>query len=106
MTPIIRLIMGRPGGTQSYPIVPLKYIEYGFGYIIIRSPYTPYSVYLGGTIHWDLSYPQLASFPTLTPDLEAGTPILLGLNMVNIWEYNIRGLFIKDYLPLFPAGNP
>ena len=33
------------------PIVPLKYIEYGFGYIIIRSPYTPYSIYLRGIIH-------------------------------------------------------
>ena len=28
--------------------VPLKSIEYGFGYIIIRSPYTPYSTYLRG----------------------------------------------------------
>ena len=28
-------------------IVPLKY---GFGCIIIRSPYTPYSIYLRGTI--------------------------------------------------------
>ena len=27
-------------------IVPLKQIEYGFGYIIIRSPYTPFSIYL------------------------------------------------------------
>ena len=26
------------------------WIEYGFEYIIIRSPYTPYSVYLKGTI--------------------------------------------------------
>ena len=25
------------------PIAPLKEIEYGFGYIIMRSPYTPYS---------------------------------------------------------------
>ena len=33
-------------------IVPLKEIEYGFGYIIIiiRSPYTPQSIYLRGTI--------------------------------------------------------
>ena len=30
-------------------IVPLKQTEYGFGYIIIRSPYTPYSIYLRGT---------------------------------------------------------
>ena len=28
--------------------VPLKQIEYGFGYII--PPYTPYSIYLRGTI--------------------------------------------------------
>ena len=31
-------------------IVPLKYIEYGFGYIIIRSPYTPDSIYLMGPV--------------------------------------------------------
>ena len=24
--------------------------DYGFGYIIIRYPYTPYSIYLGGTV--------------------------------------------------------
>ena len=34
-------------------IVPLERIEYGFGYIIIRSPYTPYSIYLSGTIGWE-----------------------------------------------------
>ena len=32
------------------PRVPLKYTEYGFGHIIIRSPYTPYSIYLRGAI--------------------------------------------------------
>ena len=26
-------------------------IEYGLGYIIIRSPYTPNSIYLSGTIY-------------------------------------------------------
>ena len=31
-------------------VVPLKRIEYGFGYIIVRSPYIPYSIYLRGTI--------------------------------------------------------
>ena len=31
-------------------LVPLRYIEYGFGYIIIRSPHTTYSIYLRGTI--------------------------------------------------------
>ena len=30
--------------------VPLKQIEFGLGYNIIRSPYTPYSIYLRGTI--------------------------------------------------------
>ena len=34
----------------SPSIVPLKVIEYGFGKITIRSPYTPYSIYLRGTI--------------------------------------------------------
>ena len=29
---------------------PLKYIEYGFGYIIVRFPPTPYSIYLRGTV--------------------------------------------------------
>ena len=43
-------------GSTSNPepleaIVPLKKIEYGFGYIIIRSPYTPYSIYLRRTIN-------------------------------------------------------
>ena len=32
-------------------ILPLKLIEYGFGYVIIRSPNTPYSIDLRGTIH-------------------------------------------------------
>ena len=31
-------------------IVSLKRIEYGFGYIIITSPHTPYSIYLRGTM--------------------------------------------------------
>ena len=31
-------------------IVFLKEIEYGFGYIIIRSPCTPYSIFLRGVI--------------------------------------------------------
>ena len=31
-------------------IAPLKLIEYGFGYIIIRSPYAPYYFYLRGTV--------------------------------------------------------
>ena len=30
--------------------VPPKKIEYGFGYVIVRPPYTPYSIYLRGTI--------------------------------------------------------
>ena len=32
-------------------IVPLKFIEYGFGYLITRSPSSPYSIYLSGIIH-------------------------------------------------------
>ena len=31
-------------------IIPLKKIEDGFGYIIVRSSYTPYSIYRRGTI--------------------------------------------------------
>ena len=31
-------------------IVPLKSIEYGFGYMIITSPYPLCSIYLSGTI--------------------------------------------------------
>ena len=30
--------------------VPLKLIEDGFGCSVLRSPYTPYSIYLGGAI--------------------------------------------------------
>ena len=43
-------------------IVPLKCIESGFGYFIIRSAYTPQSIYFRGTIDTsrvtlDTSYP-------------------------------------------------
>ena len=31
-------------------IAPLKKIEFGFGYILIRSPYVPYFIYLRGSI--------------------------------------------------------
>ena len=34
----------------SAAMVTLKWIEYGFGFIIIRSPYTPYSIYLRVTV--------------------------------------------------------
>ena len=46
-------------------MVPLKQIEYGFGsiIIIIRSPYTPYSIYLRGTIGFGV----LGSHPTSSP---------------------------------------
>ena len=33
-------------------IVPRKLIEYGFGYIILRSPYIPYSIYSRGTVYY------------------------------------------------------
>ena len=36
----------RPGHVN---IVPLKQIEYGFGYLFVRFPSTPYSMYLRGT---------------------------------------------------------
>ena len=29
---------------------PDRTVMYGFGYVIVRSPYTPYSIYLSGTI--------------------------------------------------------
>ena len=59
------LIEGRSGEVESRikrppdaeHIVPLK-IEYGFGYIIKRSPYTPYSIYLRGTITLDYKAAQ------------------------------------------------
>ena len=37
----------RPGRVN---IVPLKQKEYGFGYLFVRSPSTPYSIDLRGTI--------------------------------------------------------
>ena len=37
--------------------IPLKYID-NFGYIIIRSPYTPYSIYLRGTIGFRVNGPK------------------------------------------------
>ena len=36
--------------TMVDDIVPLKKIEYCCGYVIIGSPYTPYSIYLRGTL--------------------------------------------------------
>ena len=36
----------------------------GFGYIIIRSPYTPYSIYSRGSIGWELGHLDLYSNPT------------------------------------------
>ena len=40
------------------PIVPLNEIERSFGYIIIRPSYTPYSIYLTGTIESTLYVPS------------------------------------------------
>ena len=42
-------------------IVPLKKIEYGFGHIMIRSSFTPYSIYLRGTIA--ILIAQRAAYP-------------------------------------------
>ena len=44
------VLCGKVGCCNFLVIVPLKYIEYGFGYTIIRSPYTPCSIYLRGTM--------------------------------------------------------
>ena len=44
------LYMFKHGFLDDPHIVPLKSIEYGFGYVLIRPPYTPYSIYLRGTI--------------------------------------------------------
>ena len=49
----VRLFWGYIRLAVCRVIVPLKYIEYGFGYITIRSPYTPYSIELRGTIYRD-----------------------------------------------------
>ena len=57
--------------TERAFIVPLEYIEYGFGYIIRRSAHTPYSIFLRGTIGfrrrgqrvWDGRKRDLASMP-------------------------------------------
>ena len=40
-------------------IVPLEWIEYGFGYIIIRSPYTTYSTYKNGDYTKSRQPPQV-----------------------------------------------
>ena len=37
-------------------IVPFKWIECCFRYIITRHPYTPYSIYLRGTVTLNLSH--------------------------------------------------
>ena len=44
---------GKENGTTAQGLgvmVPLKWIEYGFGYRLIRSPHTSYHIYLRGTI--------------------------------------------------------
>ena len=53
------------------PIVSLKKIEYGFGYIIIRSPYTLYSLYLRGTI---TPYPSTLEWIAKDPKPKALNP--------------------------------
>ena len=45
-------------------IVPLKWIEYGFGHIIMSSPYAPFSIDLRGTI---VSVPQIPMTQSLNP---------------------------------------
>ena len=48
-----RYDVGNHLGPTINPIVPLEQIKYGFGYTVVRSPYTPYtpySIYLRGTI--------------------------------------------------------
>ena len=46
-----RKVLARaPFRVWCFIMFPHKWKEYGFGYIIIRSPYTPYSIYLRGTI--------------------------------------------------------
>ena len=52
--------------TSWTSIVPLKQIEYGLGPIIMRSAYTPYSIYLSGTIiAWD-GVPYMPPTPAQT----------------------------------------
>ena len=63
---------GHPGNFNSSS--PLKYIEYGFGYVTIRSPHTPYSIYLRGTII--LLYPNRALVKHL-----CGNPCGLGFRV-------------------------
>ena len=43
----------------------LTQLEYGFGYYIIRSPYTPYSIYLRGTRTLDFSAKSMPQPPSL-----------------------------------------
>ena len=61
-----------PDAIGRYPkpltlIVPLTYIEYGCGYVILRSPYTPYSIYWRGTITLNSSFHFLFHYPNITP---------------------------------------
>ena len=48
--PCLATCTWRGRGLTGRDIVRLKKIEYGFRYITIRSPYTPFSIYLRGTI--------------------------------------------------------
>ena len=47
-----QLAVLKQGGQRLGVMVPLKQIEYGIGYIIIRSHYTPDSIYLRGPFHY------------------------------------------------------
>ena len=57
-------------------------IEYGFGYIIIRSPYTPYSIYLRRTIASPISghLPLLRHWDRLQPRMKDPIPRDLGVS--------------------------
>ena len=51
--------------------VPLKWIEDGFGHIIIRSPYIQYSIYLRGTVGFRVALKKLPSRRALLSDAYA-----------------------------------
>ena len=72
--------------------VPLKYIEYGFGYKN-KIPYTPYSIYLRGTIGFGAE--AHADAPT-SPNLASSGKSLCAKSLSSICTH--KGSMMPSYI--------
>ena len=82
-------------------IVPLKKIEYGFGYTIIKSPYTPSTIYLRATIlhnHQKVIFSKVSAPSTCKESLQ-------GLGFLCIGPPNTKKqLYTYIYICVYPFG--